>query len=510
MQEPEFTIHVTDQTLLAPRDERITRVLGWKEFDLFRQPVEFLFPPDAHGRMQKLFTSKRKLDSIIFPKVPLRYHAGGYINFDMSIDYLDAGEWRLNFYKSGLTSHTERPPNALSAKDALPAQDMVNFFDFVQDVLESPFDGDMDMAMVEVSGLKEDSTLDEAKKADLRQEVESELKKQAMGGRIGKVDTATYSLLTSGGFEEEDFEAEMISAAKAMGLSAEDVGIRSQSVTIDDRTMPAEQVKQALGQVAKAFTGEVEPVEGATTLSAVVTGIQHHRNLINKALGSYAFRAGKRLVSFAATGERFTLLYEGKVSIDSTLRRPDSLINMIDHADLALKHDVAQLDEILRLKAHNKKEKDVLVFYDLCRASLLSPSFHVDILDKAKKAGLSPETIGFRVLGMPPIKRGGAYWEKLFKLKEAGFRLWVDRFGDAVIDDKLADLVSGGVIEMPQALLKKLSDHYDGKELIQRLVKVWTGQSVWVVSQDYSEEKWKRRSIEAGIEVYLSDHPMTE
>lgn len=511
-EEAEFYIHVTDN-MLDPQDQRLSRVLGWKDFDLFRQPVEFLFPPDAHGRIGKLFSSDRPLEQVVFPKVPLRYHAGGYINFDMTLSKTTDGDWRLDFFKpdTGTTAQEGQ-----QGADTVATQDMSGFFNFVQDILESPFDGDIDMSFVEVAGLRQESDLSDENRRSLRENVEKELKSQAVGGRIGKIDNATYGFLTTGEFEEEAFEEELRGAAEKLGIASEDLGVRSRQIAIDEKDLSREQMTQALGQAAKSFTGEIEDDPTATRLSAVISGLEHHLNLIKSALRQYDFRAGKRLIFRAQDNQRTAILVEGKVGIDGHYRRPDELVNMVDHADLALDHDLAQLEDIIRLqgmdarKAIAKGQSVVPIYYNLCRACLLSPDFISRLSALIKGAGLTPDQIGLRLKGLPPIKRGGPHWDCITQLKTLGFRIWVDRFGDAVSGDKLTNLLEFGMIEMPQILLKKLVHHYDGKDLIKNLVSVWQAKNVTVVSADFTEEKWKRQSLDAGIGIYLSGDPLMD
>ncbi|WND02476.1 EAL domain-containing protein [Temperatibacter marinus] len=501
----EFSISVTETHLLDPSDGRLSKILGWEEYDLFRQPVEFLFPPDAHSRLQKLLAAERKLDHVVFPKVPLRYHAGGYINFDMQITSNDDGSWLFEFFKVAKGSGQPTP-----SAEHIPAQEIYAFFDFVQAVLESPYEGDLDMAMIQVSGLREGAGLSPDQREKVRDTVEEELKNQAIGGRIGQVDEATYSLLTGGDFHEELFHEEVENAAKSLGLSLEELGVKSRTVAIDDPTLPADQMQKALSQATFAFSGHIDDMADARSITEVVSGIEHHVNLIKAALNAYGYRIGKRQASYAVAGQKFAFLLEGKVDIDGHFRRPDELINLVDHADLALEHDLKQIEEVLRQLAVQKDSSQDKIFYDLCRSCLLVPDFHERLNDLLEKYLIMPSQIGLRIMGVPPIKRGGPHWQTIKRIRKKGILLWTDRFGDAVTDEELAPLLKEGVIEMPASLLKKLISHFDGKDLITQLVKVWQSKSVWVVLENIEDEKWKRQALEAGIEIYLSRDPYTD
>ncbi len=494
----EFYVHITDTGLIDPKDDRLGKILGWDNYDIFRQPLSFLFPADAHDRIDRLFTSGKNLEGILFPRVPLRYKPSGYINFDMTVTSAGNGTWHLDFFKVG--------KGVLSDQEEKEVTDMYTFFNFVESVLDSPYEGDLDVTMISVEGLKDDSGLSNEERSKVRAKVESQLKDIAIGGQIGQLDDASYGLLTGGDFDEESFEKELQTAAEKLNISPNKLGLRSANIEVDDRAMDPEDLKKALNQSKSAFLGEIDSDDVGGKLSVIVSGIEHHISLIKEALNTYQYRTSQRSIRDTKNGALHAVLHQGRVGIDERFRFPDELIVMTDHADLAYEHDMTQLDEMLRLIAFNAKGRDEVlgtIYYEFCRSTILGSNFINDVQACLAKHKIQSSVLGIRLRGMPPLKRGGLHWQQVDKLCEAGHPMWLDRFGDAIIDDHLADILVGGVIEIPPALIRKLSRHFDGKELMAKLVSTWGARKVAVVSADIEEIKLKEVANEIGIALQL-------
>jgi len=474
--------------------------MRWKDVDVFRQPLSFLFPPDAHDRLDRLLENDSSLFSqVTFPKVPLRVKTGGYINFDMKIDVVDAESRRLEFFKPG---------KADAEAAALPTTDMYSFFNFVEKLLESPFDGDLDLTMIDVGALRggADADLDDAAKKQVREEVEATLKKQAVGGQVGQLDEASYGLLAESGFDEAAFEREMQVVAEKTGISPDKLGIRTDNVQIDDHDISGEQLQKALNHSRGVFLGEVEQEGGLSTLSNVVDGIEHNRRLIQNALKRYNYRTSPRLVNNNTASVSIALLQQGKINLEGKIRQPDEIIVLPDHPDIALAHDVAQLEDLIRVRskksADERKKPD---FYELCRSTLVQDAFFDKLADILKRTGETAEGVGFRIKGVPPVKRGGVHWDAIQRLADAGHPLWLDRFGDAVVAPEALSCLKGGFIEMPPELMRKLAGHFDGKDMMSKLVETWKALNVGVLSADLPTYELKTTAQELGITISVED-----
>lgn len=498
-----FIIKLNKAGKIAPDDKRIAEILRWQNIDLFMQPLSYIFPPDAHGRVDALFESTGNFEDVVFPKVPLRYKPGGYINFDMKLVRHDDGTASLEFYKPGVVENTE-----------VATADMYSFFNFVGELLNSPLEGDLAVNMIEVEGLKAGSGISPEDQDILRDKVEDQLKSKAVGGKIGKLDEASYGLLSGGDFDEVAFEKELEAAAAKLNIAPEALGVRAAKIKIDDREIDPATLKMALSHSRSIFLGEIDSDEELGDLSDVISGIQHNCNLVTDAIKKFQYMVISRQIYDAKESVSRAVLQQGKVNVDGRITLPGKLIVLYDHPDIAYSHDMAQIDEMMRvIKFAINSNPNVqyndgkLDYYELCRSTLLNGNFIKDLSIILQKHGQATSMIGFRVLEMPPAKKGGVHWDTLRKLEALGHSLWIDRFGDAVIDDSLMKLLEGGYVEMPLQVMKKLAGHFDGKDMMAQLVATWGSKGVGVVAADLPDIKMKQLAHDIGIKLNLEDAP---
>ncbi|UTW55754.1 hypothetical protein [Kordiimonas sp. SCSIO 12610] len=502
--QPEFRLLLVKKNLIDKTDERFKALMRWKDVDLFRQPLNFLFPPDAHERLNKLL----EIDSdifkrVTFPKVPLRLKTGGYINFDMKIEALEGETRRLDFYKPG-RADTE------DTGDDVATTDMYSFFNFVEKLLDSPFDEDLDLTMIDSAALRDgaEPNLNEDEKKQVRDEIEHALKKQAVGGQLGQLDEASYGLLTQSGFDEEAFGREMQAVAEKTGISVDQLNIRTDAVKLDDRDLSSEKLHQALNHSRGVFLGEVEDKNGLSTISAVVDGIEHNRNLIAEAIKKYKYRTSPRTINNNVEAVSIAMLQQGKVNLEGQIRRPDEIIILPDHPDIALAHDIAQLEDLVRMRTkRSQHEREKPDFYELCRSTLVQPTFVQKLDAMMQRHGENASLVGFRVKGLPPVKMGGPHWAAIDKLAERGHPLWLDRFGDAVVAPEALKCLHKGFVEMPPSLMKMLAGHFDGKDMMGKLVATWQAMNVGVISADLPDYELKTMAQELGISISVEDAP---
>jgi len=497
----EFSLYLVKNSLIDRADDRFKTIMQWKDVDLFRQPLSFLFPADAHGRVDRLLESRSQLfKDIVFPRVPIRVKTGGYINFDMKMNELDDGDRRLDFYKPGNGDAAPQEPQ--------PPTDMYSFFNFVEGLLSSPYDGEMGLTMVSVDGLRDGSALSEPEKQAARIEIEGELQTKAIGGKVGKLDEASYGLITKGDFDDEAFEREVAQVALRLDINSEALSARSANVKIDETDIPAEKLQQALGHSRGVFLGTIEDDKGLHTLSGVIDGIDHNRRLIEGALKKYQYRTSARLVTDNVATASVSQLQQGKINLEGKIRLPDEILVMADHPDLALLHDLAQLKDLIRLRAKRPvADQQKPDFYELCRSAMIQNEFAAQLENILLEQGVNSDMIGFRVRGMPPVKRGGLHWDALNGLAAKGHPVWIDRFGDAVVAPEALGCLKHGYVELPPGLLKTLAQHFDGKELMGKLITTWRALDVMVVSVDLPDYEMKTMAQQLGINVSVEDAP---
>jgi len=496
----EFSLHLVKNNLIDKSDARFQEILGWRDVDLFRRPISFLFPADAHDRLDRLLARQDLiLANVTFPQVPIRVKTGGYINFDMQMEVLADGAIRLDLFKPGMAAN-------LGQENKAPT-DMYSFFNFVEGLLNSPFEGDVDLTMVNVEALREEHGLSQHDRDAARAEVVAELQRKAVGGTLGQLDEASYGLITQGDFDEAAFEKEMVHVAHRLDLPLGTLATRTAHVEIDNHDIPAEQLQRALSHSRSVFVGDLAD-EGHTKLSGVVDGIDHNRRLIEDAIKRYKYKASSRLISDGIASVSIGQLQQGKVNLEGKIRQPDEIIVMADHPDLSLAHDMAQLEDLIRMRVRRgSTERHKPDFYELCRSTLIQEKFFEKLAEMLAQHHEEPGYVGFRVKGLPPVKRGGLHWDALNRLASLGHPVWIDRFGDAVVAPEAFTCLDGGYIEVPPTMMRKLSEHFDGKELMEQLIAVWRNMQVGVLSADLPDYEMKTLAHELGIHITVEDSP---
>lgn len=499
MEIAEFSLFLVKNSLIDTFDNRFKTILKWQDADLFRRPLNFLFPADAHNRLDRLLEHDSVLlENVVFPRVPLRLKTGGYINFDMKMKSLGEEARQLDFYRPGKTE--------ASSENNQPPTDMYSFFNFVEGLLNSPFDADMALTMVSVDALRADSLLADETKLIVKDEIEAGLRQKAVGGTVGMLDEASYGLIVTGGFDEEAYEVELRTVAARLELNSDVLQAKTVSLDIDDRTLSSNELQQALGHSRGVFLGEIDDEASLDSLTGVIDGINHNRRLIQTALKEYNYRVSARCVSDAVANVSLAVLQQGKVNLDGRIRQPDEILVMPDHPDLALQHDIAQLDELVRVRVRKTaRERNTPDYYQLCRSTLIQEKFFDDLASILQKYSENSASIGFRLVGLPPVKRGGLHWLSLNRLADLGHPIWIDRLGDAVVAPEALGCAKGGFVEMPVELMRKLAGHFDGKDLMEQLIDTWDGLGVGVLSCDLPDYEMKTLAHEIGIKIAVED-----
>lgn len=503
MENPEFSIFLVKNGLIDKADESFKQLMEWSASDLFRQPLSFLFPADAHGRLDRLLElNDGVFDEVVFPQVPLRLKSGGYINFDMKIEERNGDRMRLDFFKPG--RGRKNPP-----KDDEPA-DLYSFYNFVERLLNSPYDGDLDLTMISLDALRDGSPADltDGDRDAARADIEARLREKAVGNQIGQLDEASYGLVTAGDFDVEAFEEELKNVAVRLNLDPAVLSAKSANVKIDDRELDPEKLRQALNHSRGVFLGEIDDDTELTSISGVIDGIEHNRRLIQDALKRYHFLATQRLVMDNKRTVSIGRLQQGKVNLEKRIRSPDEIVVMADHPDISLPHDLAQLERIFaqrkQLKPHEKEKLD---YYEVCRSSIIQEEFLAGLETLLEKFREDARLIGFRVKGVPPAKHGGPHWSALNRLAAKGHPIWIDRFGDAVVTIEALDCLQNGFVEVPPAMMRKLAKHFDGEDLMRKLIATWRERLVNVISADLPDYEMKSLAQKLGITIALEDPP---
>ncbi len=494
---PEFCLTLYPDGRIRKMEDAMTRILGWKAEDVFGLAFSTLLPLDAQNRMDMLWEKAAELDGVTMPRVPLRHQSGnGYINFDIGIA-ADADAIALTVFK----------PAKTAAKEPVPEpEDTEAFFAFVESVVNGGEAGAAGLAMVNMPGLV-DGSVSADKAAELRAGIEDTLRQKAVGGKIGRLDDAAYAFLTEDKFDQEELEKDIAKTTKRLEVNAAELGLVTQGLEVDQKNIDPKVLRNALNHARGVFLGEVEGRE-EHTLTDMINGIEHHRRLILSALKEHGFRTTPREIRDGRTNTQIGVLHQPKMIIDTKIRFAGDLIVLRDHADVAAEHDLTIFTEFLRLFSLQEDEKRARrprAFFELCVVNLADAGFIGKLLTLTSQYAQDARGLGFRIRHLPSLRAGGAAWQGLDRLVEAGFFAWIDRFADVVTDEGLMQKVQGGMVEVSAKFLDRIAGHPDGRGLTMQLIDVWQSKGVTLLSADLETDERKLLAHELGLYIALAD-----
>jgi EAL domain-containing protein (putative c-di-GMP-specific phosphodiesterase class I) len=99
------------------------------------------------------------------------------------------------------------------------------------------------------------------------------------------------------------------------------------------------------------------------------------------------------------------------------------------------------------------------------------------------------------------------HWDAVNRLAGIGHPIWIDRFGDAVVSADGLECLKHGYIELPPSLMRTLAGHFEGKDLMSKLIETWRGLDVTVVAADLPDYELKTLAQELGVTVTVEDSP---
>ena len=416
---------------------------------------------------------------------------GQRIRYNLIIQPAETGRWWFRF----------TPAKDLPERE--PSMIWVDFFDSVSYLAENSPEKPIELMMLSFTALADpDLTgrIGQEGVAELRASIEAKLSGRSLTGQVGRLDASSYALVVDAGEDAAGIVEDVGEATQELGIGAEQLGVRSLSVALDDPAAGRAGMQSALAHVRQSFLGDDDDDDfggGSTSLTAAVARIEITKTKILAALEAGDVTLAHYPVVTLADSSTALHLVHGALVIDGETVQASQRLILGDYPGLSLQHDLTIAREaVLEIVGTRKAGgTPVPVIIDINASSLGADEFAPTIEKILEVAKVSPEEIGFRVLSLDLAKQSLPSFQNLLLLLKRGHRAWLTRFANAVTDATL----DGAFVEVAVSYLERLCDNPEGKALVIQLLQVWRNAGVQLVAIDVQSPTQRRFVAELGI-----------
>ena len=231
---------------------------------------------------------------------------------------------------------------------------------------------------------------------------------KSLNGQVRRFDDNSYTIVTDGDAEADKIVVDVGQATSEFGVSAAELGARTQAVTLD-KGADAEQMQGALSHIRRSFLEDDDDDEdsmiggdGPISLSGVVADIEISKARIVAALDEGNLELLRYPVIALASGDPAIYLVHGRLLIEGVAVEASRKLIMGDYPGLTLHHDTAMTREAARqvsAAAAAGTPIDPIVI-DVNASSLGEPEFAPAIAALLEEFGVAASSIGFRTLAL--------------------------------------------------------------------------------------------------------------
>ena len=472
--------------------------------DIKNGSVYDIFPDEGHPLVAKILGSVSSNTEGRISDIAILTSSGSKRLFHLTVKPDGAVLWWFEFMESDtvLDTEPEAPP------PAEPTVIWVDFFDSVSYLIDqAPDDRPIELMMLSFEALADPGLTERLGKdgvEDMRAAIESTLNSKSLNGQVGRLDDNSYTIVTDGDTEADEVVVDVGQATSEFGVSAEDLGARTQAVTLD-KGVDQEQMQGALSHIRRSFLEDDDDDEdsmisgaGAISLSGVVADIEISKERIVNALNDGNLELLRYPVVALSTGDAAIYLVHGRLLIEGVAVEASRKLIMGDYPGLTLHHDTAMTREAARqvsAAAAAGSPIDPIVI-DVNASSLGEPEFAPAIAGILEEFGVAAGSIGFRTLALDLTRQSSPSYLGLLELLGRGHPVWLTRFASAVTGSTL----EGAYIEVTVTYLQRLCGSADGYGLVQQLLDVWRAAQVRMVAMDVQTDEQLKFVSELGIE----------
>lgn len=474
--------------------------------DIKNGSVFDFFPEEGHALIEKILDSVTSNTEGRITDIAVLTSSGDQRLFHLTVKPDGAVLWWFDFVQSDTV--LDSAPEAGPAPE--PSVIWVDFFDSVSYLIgQAPDDKPIELMMLSFEALADPGLterLGEDGVEDMRAAIESTLNSKSLNGQVGRLDENSYTIVTDGDAEADEIVVDVGAATSDFGVSADDLGVRTQAVTLD-KGVDEEEIQGALSHIRRSFLDDDDDDDdeesmlggdGPISLSGVVADIEISKERIVTALNEGNLELLRYPVVELATGEAAIYLVHGRLLIEGVAVEASRKLIMGDYPGLTLHHDTAMTREAARqvsAAAAAGAPIDPIVI-DVNASSLGEAEFAPAIAGLLEEFGVEAGSIGFRTLSLDLTRQSSPSYLGLLELLGRGHPVWLTRFASAVTGSTL----DGAYIEVAATYLQRLCGSEDGFGLVQQLLDVWRAAHVRMVAMDVQTDEQLEFIRELGID----------
>ena len=394
----------------------------------------------------------------------------------LTVQPAEPGRWWFHFVPA--MTESIHPPSMI----------WVDYFDSVSYLVDHAPEKPIELMMLSFAALENSAVTGRLGKEGmegLRAAIEAKLSSHAIDGNVGRLGNSSYAVVYDADDDMDDIVDDVTAATGAMGVGADELGLRTRTLALDKPGQGTESVQTALAHIRNSFLGDDDDDDfggGAASLTGVLGQIELSKTRFLAALEAGDIALADYPVVALADGGTALHLVHGTLIVDGEPVAAGQRLILGDYPGLTLQHDLTMTREaVLEIAATRKAGQiPVPVIIDINAAALADDTFVPSVAQMLQVAAVTPAAIGFRALSLDLAKQSLPSFQNLLKLLQRGHSVWLTRFANAVTDSTL----DGAFVEVTATYLQRLCDNPEGRDLVTQLLQVWRNAGVKLVAVD--------------------------
>lgn len=353
------------------------------------------------------------------------------------------------------------------------------------------------MVMVEFAGLRSPEVISELGEdgvVKLRTGLEHALAGASEDGQIGQLDESSYGVLGASDGNPEDVLNAAVAAADALGVDAEALGARVESIALDGEETDPDALNQQLSHVCNKFeqTAQSGGTFGLDKLSKVAVEIDEAVKFVEMALERGDITVMSREVRRLQSGDVAFLMMRGALVLGEQTIPVERLLVLADHPALCTRYDSA----IIEAAAEAFPKAMIVVDIGL------------PTLDSGEAARIGAEHslkgrfLGFRPEGIDINAKRSRSMHEVDQLLKAGFSVWFTNFSAAIAKSRE---LRGAYVEIAASFLRDIIAAPERNTLMSGLLKVWQEVDVNLVAINLDTDELRSFAHQLGIAYGVGD-----
>lgn len=501
----------TGFSLLVRRDGSVLKATGGTQEALGRDPDELIgysvflmVPKRVHDRVRALLLAENGPPAGTVEDIPVIHNRKGAVQACVRTTPSGRSAVWMDFSSDGRAVPLRRAVLADGPEGAAVAEKEA-FLETVAERINKFPDADHDLTMFEFSGLLGDGLGGDAAGDDaaagVRSVVETTLSRWAVDGEVAHLKPGCYAILHPSRVVADDIVAEIPRSMKRHGLDDQDLGAKIETIRLDVKNTPQEDVKGTLSRIIDRF------VKGAgslfrksrllSTFSRVVPQLNDPAGLVRRALDREDVALAERAVVNVASGSQVLTLVRGQLRLDGGDAWIGDLIDLNGHPDLCVRHDLLVMKRVLAKLPIEADASPVIV--ELTRPSIVDAAFSGAVKEAVAAAAVPRAKLGFKPLGLSLSDTYSGAFRQFCEDLGSGHPVWVSHFPAAISSMRQLTTLWTEYVEVPLGLLKSISRQDDSPSL-GRLIKVWRNVAMHVVITGLNDPQSAMLAREAGAD----------